>query len=176
MEVSIIVAVDKNNCIGKGNEIPWHLPADLKYFKEVTTPNHVIMGRKCFESIPEKFRPLPNRVNIVITRQEHYKAKGAIVVHSLEEAFVIAEMNGEEEAFVIGGGEIYKLAMSKASALYVTRVETEVEDGEIYFPEIDFANWQLVFSDKHQKDEKNKFDYTFEIYDRIIPSKELSKA
>lgn len=167
MKISIIVAIAEDGCIGKGNEIPWYLPADLQYFKKVTTPHHVIMGRKCFESIPEKYRPLPNRTNIVITRQENYEAKGAIVVHSLEEALTIAKMNDETEAFVIGGGEIYALAMEKADKLYVTRVATTIEDGEIFFPEISDKDWRLFMSISKQKDEKNKFDYVFELYSRV---------
>ncbi len=168
MIVSQIVAVDKNWCIGKGNEIPWYLPADLKYFKQVTTSHHVIMGRKCFESIPEKFRPLPNRTNIVITRQKNYEAKNSIVVHSLEEALTIAQLNDETETFIIGGGEIYSLGMEIAEKLYLTRVDTMVENGEIFFPVINKENWKLVSSEEHKKDEKNKYDYTFEVWERKV--------
>ncbi|MCL4117587.1 UNVERIFIED_CONTAM: hypothetical protein GTU68_001683 [Idotea baltica] len=166
MKISLIVATAKDGCIGKNNNIPWHLPADLKYFKGVTTPHHVIMGRKCYESIPEKYRPLPNRTNIIITRQKGYQAPKAIVVHSLEEALSIAQFNDETEAFVIGGGEIYALAMPQVDTMYITEVDIDVEDGEVFFPIVDETIWELSGKEAHHKDEKNKYNYTFKVYNR----------
>ena len=111
MKVSLIAAVSRNNVIGKNNNLIWHLPKDMKFFKDTTQGHHVIMGRKNFESIPHKYSPLPNRTNIIITRQNNYLAKGCIVVNSIKEALEIAKQKGEKEAFIIGGGEIYKLAL-----------------------------------------------------------------
>ena len=119
MIISSIVAVSENNVIGKDNSLIWHLPADMKFFKEKTTGHCVITGRKNYESIPEKFRPLPNRINIVITRQKEYIAPGAIVVGSLEEAFEKASQTGNDEVFIIGGAEIYKQSMHLTDMLYV---------------------------------------------------------
>ncbi|MEO1434782.1 MAG: dihydrofolate reductase, partial [Bacteroidota bacterium] len=130
MKISIIVAQTENRVIGKDNDIPWYLPADLKYFKKVTTGHHIIMGRKCYESIG---RPLPNRANVILTRRMDFHAEGCIVTHSLEEALDIARRNEETEAFIIGGGEIYNLAMPLVDQIYLTQVHTELE-GDIYFP------------------------------------------
>ena len=122
MRVSIIVAVSENGVIGKDNDLIWHMPTDMKFFKETTKSHHVIMGRKNFESIPHKFRPLPGRTNIIVTRQLDYNAESCIVVNSIEEALLIAKKNGEEEAFIIGGGEIYKLALRKILFIkYITQ-------------------------------------------------------
>ena len=106
MKVSLIVAVAENGVIGKDNDLIWHLPKDMQFFKETTTGHHVIMGRKNFESIPHKYRPLPNRTNIVITKQSDYKAEGCIVVNSVEEALKVAKSNGDNEVFIIGGGGV----------------------------------------------------------------------
>jgi dihydrofolate reductase len=165
MIISAIVATDKNGVIGKDEDIPWHLPADLKYFKRRTLNHHILMGRKSFESIG---RPLPKRTNIVITRNPFYVASNCLVVPSLEEGLRLAEENGEEEAFVIGGGEIYKLAMPLIDRLYLTEVETEVEGGDTYFPDWDPAEWTLTSSERHEPDEKNEFVYTFKVYDRTV--------
>ena len=116
MKVSIIVAVSKNGVIGKDNNLIWHLPKDIKFFKDTTMNHHVIMGRKNFESIPHKFRPLPNRTNIIITRQTNYSAKDCITVNSVEEALEIAKKDGDVEPFIIGGGEIYKIALEKKNS------------------------------------------------------------
>src|SRR5688572_5703899 len=122
MKVSIIVAISENNVIGKDNSLIWHLPADMKFFKEKTTGHCIITGRKNYESIPEKFRPLPNRTNIVISRNFNYSSPGAEVVNSLEEAIEFAKAKKETEAFIIGGGQIFEetLAKNLASVLYVT--------------------------------------------------------
>ena len=139
MKVSLIVAVSENYVIGKDNDLIWHLPKDMRFFKETTTGHHVIMGRKNFESIPHKFRPLPNRTNIVITRQLDYKAEGCVVVNSIEEALKVAKRNGDDEAFIIGGGQIYKLAIDAGlvDRIYLTKVH-HCFDGDTIFPELNF--------------------------------------
>src|SRR5260221_13784568 len=114
MIISMIAAVARNNVIGKANDLPWRLPDDMKYFMQTTKSHHVIMGRKNYESLPEKFRPLPNRSSIVVTRQNYYQAPGCTIVHHLEDGVKIAEKNGEQELFIIGGADIYNLAMSLA--------------------------------------------------------------
>jgi dihydrofolate reductase len=157
--VSIIVAVSENNVIGKDNSLIWHLPADMKFFKEKTSGHCVITGRKNYESIPEKFRPLPNRTNIVITRQKEYFAPGAIVVGSLEEALEKALRTGNDEVFIIGGAEIYKQSMHLADKLYVTRIHHNF-DGDAFFPVIDLAHWREIAHIDFNFDEKNKYNYS----------------
>ncbi len=162
MIISTIVAVAKNNIIGKDNDIPWYLPADLKYFKKATLNHHIIMGRKCFESIG---RPLPKRTNIVITRNPFYVASNCLVTNSVEEALTIARNNGEEEAFIIGGGQIYDMTQDYWDRIYLTEVDLEVE-GDIYFPEVDLEHWQLKSEEAHKADEKNEHDYVFKVFER----------
>ncbi|MCB0706079.1 MAG: type 3 dihydrofolate reductase [Saprospiraceae bacterium] len=164
MKISAIVAASKNNVIGIDNQIPWYLPADLKYFKATTLNHHVIMGRKSYDSIG---RPLPKRTNMVITRDLFFTATGVQVVHSIEEALHLAVDQGEQEAFIIGGGEIYKQSMPYWDRVYLTRVDIELE-GHAYFPELDPADWNCISSEPHEADEKNEVAYTFEIYDRIV--------
>lgn len=159
MIISAIVAVSANNVIGHNNQIPWYLPADLKYFKKTTQGHHIIMGRKSFESIG---RPLPNRTNIVITRAPYYVASGCLVVHSIEEALEVAANNGEEEVFIIGGGEIYRQSWPYLDRIYLTSVETDVE-GQVFFPEINADEWEEISAEPHLADEKNPFDYTFRV-------------
>ena len=162
MIISTIVAVAKNNVIGKDNDIPWYLPADLKYFKKITTGHHIVMGRKCYESIG---RPLPKRTNIVVTRNPFFIATGCLVTHNVAEAVQLAEANGEEEVFIIGGGQIYEIALPHVDRIYLTEVDLEV-DGDIFFPEIDLQNWNLIEETKHKADEKNEYDYTFKVLER----------
>jgi len=162
MTVSAIVATAKKNVIGKDNDIPWYLPADLKYFKRTTLGHHIIMGRKSYESIG---RPLPKRTNVIITRDPFYTVSNCVVVHSVEEALKFALDNNEEEAFIIGGGEIYRLALPFVDRLYLTEVDLEVE-GTIYFPTLDIDEWNLVSSEAHTADEKNPHDYIFKVLER----------
>lgn len=162
MKINCIVAAAKNNVIGKDNDIPWYLPADLKYFKKVTSGHPIIMGRNCFESIG---RPLPNRKNIIITRNPFYIVTGAFVTHSIAEALEICVEDGVDEAFIIGGGQIYEHTLDLIDTLYYTEVDLEVE-GDVFFPELDLENWDLVAEEKHHADEKNKYDYTFKTYQR----------
>jgi len=162
MIVSTIVATAKNNVIGKDNDIPWYLPADLKYFKKTTLNHHIIMGRNCYESIG---KPLPKRTNMILTRNPFYIVSNCYVLNSLEEALQIAEENGEEEAFIIGGAQIYELGMKYTNKLYLTEVDLEVE-GDIIFPKLNMDEWELLSEEAHKADEKNEYDYTFKIFQK----------
>lgn len=160
-EISIIVATSANLVIGKDNDIPWHIPTDLKNFKKITEGHTVIMGRKCWESIPAKYRPLPNRRNIVITRNEDYIADGAEVVHSLLGAIDISSDDGE--VFIIGGSQIYKEGFEYADKLYLTQIEEEV-DGDIKLEGLNYKDWSLKESSEPIKE--NGFTYKFETFIR----------
>lgn len=163
MKVSIIVATSLNHAIGKDNQLLWHLPADLKFFKTTTMGCPVVMGRKTFQSIG---RTLPGRQNVVITRDKIFNADGQYdltVVGSIDEALV--KLHSEKEVFIIGGGEIYKQSIDSVDTIYITLVHTVI-DGDVYFPEIDKAKFDLVWEEKHLADEKNKFDYTFQKFER----------
>lgn len=163
MIISAIVATARNYVIGKDNQIPWYLPADLSYFKKATLDHFIIMGRNCFHSIG---RPLPKRSNIVVTRDPFFTAEGVLVAHSIEEALGIAFDGGEEEVFVIGGGEIYRETADLWDRIYLTEVELEAE-GDVFFPEINPSEWREIWSEKHQPDEKNEWAYTFRVLERI---------
>ena len=167
MNISIIVAVSKNGVIGKENDLIWDLPKDIKFFKETTLGHHVIMGRKNFESIPHNYRPLPNRTNIVITRNLNYKAKDCIIVNSIKKAIDIAKKNGDKEPFIIGGGEIYKLALEEnlVNKIYLTRIHHSFE-GDTFFPELN-SDWKKIKETKHLKDEKHLYDYSFLTFKKI---------
>ena len=157
--LTIIAAAAENNALGKDNQLLWHLPEDFKRFKALTSGHYIIMGRKTFESFP---KPLPNRTHIIITRQANYQApEGCIVVSSLEKAMELCPAN--EEAFVIGGGEIYQQALDVVDKIDVTRVHTTI-DADTFFSEIDTNKWKLVFEEFHPKDEKHAFDFTFLTY------------
>lgn len=165
MLLSLIVATSENNVIGHQNKIPWHMPKDLRHFA-ITTKNHtVIMGRNTYESIMARLgKPLPDRKNIVVTRNTDFKAPDCIVVHSLEEA--IKKTSHESEVFVIGGSQLYKEALPIADKIYRTLIHTRI-DGDALFPEIKQTEWKLVESRPEPKDEKNPYDSTYEIYERI---------
>ena len=156
--ITLIAAAAENNALGKDNDLLWHLPEDFKRFKQITSGHYIIMGRKTFESFP---KPLPNRTHIIITRQKEYLADGCLVVHSLEEALEISPQN--EEVFIIGGAQIYKQALPFADKIDLTRVHIEL-DADAFFPEFNTSEWNLVFSEKHFKDEKHQYDFTFETY------------
>jgi dihydrofolate reductase len=164
--ISLIVAVGDDNVIGKDNALIWHLPADMKFFKEKTTGHCIITGRKNYESIPEKFRPLPNRTNIVITRQSDYHAPGAIVVHSLEDALVEAKKTGDDEIFIIGGAEIFKQCLPYTDRIYLTVIHHSFE-GDVFFPEINMSEWKEVARVKGPVDEKNKYAHDYITLDKI---------
>jgi len=158
----MIAAAAENNALGKDNKIVWHLPDDFKRFKQLTSGHHIIMGRKTFESFP---KPLPNRTHIVISRQKNYSPEGCTVVDSLEKALQLVPVT--EDVFIIGGGQIYDLALNFTDKIELTRVH-RVFEADAFFPEIDFKNWHLVFEEKHQKDEKHNYDFTFQTYERIV--------
>ena len=166
MKVSLIVAVSENGVIGKDNDLIWHLPKDMKFFKDTTMGHHVIMGRKNFESIPHKFRPLPNRTNIIITRKSDYKAKGCVVVNSVEEALRVAKSNGDNESFIIGGGQIYKLVLEEdlVDRIYLTRIHHSF-DGDTFFPELN-SDWIEVNREDCFKDDNHKYDYSFRVLEK----------
>ncbi|MGV3762971.1 dihydrofolate reductase [Parapedobacter sp.] len=157
--VSAIVAAAENNAIGKDNQLLWHLPNDLRFFKRTTTGHTVIMGRKTYESVG---KPLPNRRNIVITRQEGYTVQGAEVAHSLAEA--LGSCAGEDEVFVVGGAEVYRQALPITNRVYLTRVHATLP-GDSFFPELDKQRWRLVSEEHHLPDDRHAYGYTFEIYD-----------
>ena len=155
MIISIIVAIAENNAIGKGNQLLWRMPADLKHFKDATTGHTVIMGRKTFDSVG---KPLPNRRNIVVTRNVALQIEGVEVVNTLEKA--ISLCNENEEVFIVGGAEIYKMAMDLTDKIYLTVIHS-VFDADTFFPVIDGAVWTETDVVKNKADEKNPFDYTF---------------
>ncbi len=158
--LSIIVAIAENNAIGKGNQLLWHLPEDMKRFKQLTTGHTVIMGRKTYESLPEKFRPLPNRRNVVIT-QSNISFEGCERVHSISEA--LEKMDPEQENFIIGGGEIYKAFLPFTDRLYLTVVNQAFE-ADTFFPEIDLTQWRELARESHSA---NGLSYDFIDLERI---------
>jgi dihydrofolate reductase len=162
MLISAIAALTRNRVIGKDNQIPWYLPADLKFFKRTTLGHHILMGRKNYESLG---KPLPKRTNVVITRDPYFISTGCIVVHSIEEALQVARDNGEEEAFIIGGGEIYAQSLPLIDKMYLSEIDAEIE-GDVFFPEFDRSNWVVTSEDHHPADERNAFPFTVRIYER----------
>ncbi|MCB0646878.1 MAG: dihydrofolate reductase [Saprospiraceae bacterium] len=163
MIISCIVAIAKNNVIGKDNDIPWYLPADLKYFKKTTTGHPVIMGRNCYTSIG---KPLPNRTNIIITRDPFFISSNCLIARNIKEALSHAHGTGAEECFIIGGGQIYEQTAPLWDKLYLTEVDLETA-GDVFFPKIDFEAWNLISEESHAADEKNEFNYTFKIFEKI---------
>jgi len=157
--MEIVVAMTSNHVIGQNGDMPWHLPADLVHFKELTSGHAIIMGRRTWESIG---KPLPNRLNIVVTRQEDYAAEDVTVVHSLEDGIVAA---GTQRIFLVGGGEMYKEALPIASKMHITRIDALI-DGDTKFPEIDELIWQCKNMVNRSADEKNPYDLVFETWVR----------
>jgi len=156
--ITLIAAVAENNALGKDNQLLWHLPDDFKRFKNITSGYHIIMGRKTFESFP---KPLPNRTHVIITRQKNYQPEACLIVDSLAKAIAVCPK--DEELFIIGGGEIYKQSIEMADKLDITRVH-QTFDADTFFPEIDLTKWKLTSEEYHPKDEKHRFDFTFETY------------
>lgn len=163
MITSIIVAASENNVIGKDNRLPWHLPADLRYFKNTTWAMPIIMGRKTFESIGKS---LPGRHNIVITRNKDYKADGATVVSNLNDAIKAAEDNDVNELFIIGGAELFNSTMDQAQKIYLTRVHATI-DGDVFFPALNKEKWELVSEKNMEADEKNEYALSFQVWEKI---------
>jgi len=162
--ISLIVAMATNRAIGRTGDLLWRLPNDFKHFRELTTGHPIIMGRKTFESLPNG--ALPDRTNIVITRQVDYQAPDCRVVTSLDAAIGLATNLGSDEIFVIGGGEIYRQALPLANRVYLTAVNTAPQDADTFFPELPDDEWKLTSSDTHPTDEKHAYDYDFRVYDR----------
>lgn len=158
--IIMIAAAAENNALGKDNKIVWHLPNDFKRFKSLTSGHHIIMGRKTFESLQ---KPLPNRKHIIITRQKDYQAEDCIVVDSMEKALNACPKN--QDSFIIGGGEIYKIGLPFTDKIELTRVHHNFE-ADAYFPEINEKEWKLEKSEFNEKDEKHKYDYSYLTYVR----------
>ena len=157
MIISLIVAMDENRAIGVNNRVPWHLPDDLKRFKTLTMEHHIIMGRKTYESIG---KTLPGRTNVVITRQQDYQPDDCLIVHSVDEAIDLVEDRGETEAFIIGGGEIFKQSLVLADRIYLSIVHTTVQ-AEVYFPQLDEPQWTEIESSHHPVDQTHQFPFTY---------------
>lgn len=152
----------RNRVIGKDNQIPWHLPGDLRFFKQTTLGHHVLMGRKNYASMG---RPLPKRTNVVITRDPYFISTGCIIVHSIADALQVAHDNGEEEAFIIGGGEIYAQSIDLLDRIYLTTINLEAE-GDVFFPDFDRAEWQVVKSESFAANDRDPYDYVIEVFER----------
>ena len=163
MKISVIVAVSDNGVIGKDGHLPWPLSQDLKRFKAITTGHHVLLGRKNYEDIG---RPLPNRVNLVLSRNENFEAPGCIVVRDMEQALKIAEQSGEEELFIIGGASVYERAMPKSTKLYLTKVHAEI-DGDVKMPTLG-EGWKLLSEEHIGKSEKDDYETTFQVLERSL--------
>ena len=153
---AIVVAAAENNVIGKDNGLIWHLPADLRHFKQLTMGHPILMGRKTYESIG---KPLPGRTSVIVTYQEDYAADGCLVAHSLQEAIEQAKAL-DETIYIIGGAEIYKQALPLTDVIYLTRLH-HTFDGDVSFPELDENEWQTIEQEHHEPDEKNKYRYSF---------------
>jgi dihydrofolate reductase len=163
MNISLVVAAASNNAIGKDGKLPWHLPNDMKHFRNITWGMPVLMGRKTFESLG---KVLPGRKNIVITRQPGWKVTGTVSVASIEDGLFVAKETDAKEVMVIGGGEIYRALFERAKRIYLTRVEAEPE-ADTFFPVIDPRHWYLVSQKIHEADEKNAFNHSFQLWERM---------
>jgi len=159
-EISLVAAIAKNNVLGKDNKLIWHLPADLKMFKNLTSGNTILMGRKTFDSIG---KALPNRENVVITRDVNFKQQGCLVYNSIESALESLKLS--DKIFIVGGAQIYNECLSIADKLYITHLDLEVE-GDVFFPKIDSNVWRLTQNTEGLIDEKNLIPYRFSIYER----------
>ncbi len=164
MIVSLIAALTRNRVIGIKNDLPWRLPDDMKYFFQTTKGHTVIMGRKNYDSLPEKFRPLPNRMNTVVTRQEDFKAPGCTIVNSLAKGIELAKEANEEEVFNIGGAELFELGMPHTQRMYLTEIQTELP-GDTYFPEVTKSDWREISRRHHPADERHAYAFDFVVYD-----------
>lgn len=168
MKISLIVAVDEQLGIGKNNDLMWHLPADMRFFKETTTGHIVVMGRKNYESIPERFRPLPNRENVVLSRSEGFKAEGCKVFSSLQSCLEHFSSESERTVFIIGGGQIYReaLEMNCVDEMLITHVQ-HTFDADVFFPAFEVSDWKKTILLDHSTDEKNAFAFTIARYEKI---------
>jgi dihydrofolate reductase len=164
MIVSLILARAQNSVIGKNNDIPWRLPADWSYFKKTTSHHHIIMGRKTFESLK---KALPNRTNIIISRKTNYNPEDCFVFDDLQKALYFAKLNGEEECFIIGGAEIFKMALPVADRIYLTEIKAEVE-GDTFFHALSKKEWKEISCTSHPKDDKNIYDMDFVLLEKKL--------
>ena len=162
--ISIIAALAENRVIGINNTLPWRLPNDLKHFRRLTTGHAIILGRKNYESIG---KPLPERANIVITRNRDFRADGCLIAHSLDAALALAD--NDPEIFVIGGAEIYRAALAQTNRLYLTRVHAAIA-GDTHFPEFDESEWREISRERHERDERHAYAYSFVVLERIKPT------
>jgi len=167
MIISMVAAVADNLAIGAGGNLLWRLPTDMAKFKEITYGHHVLMGRKTYESIPPKFRPLPGRVNIVISRNADFAPEGCKVVRNTDEAIAFAKSCGEKELMVIGGAEIYKQLLPRTFRIYLTKVHASFADADAFFPELNVEDWEVVEAEDWHKDDKNSIDCTYRILERV---------
>lgn len=165
MKIALIVAFDNERGIGKNNDLMWHLPDDMRFFKEKTTGHIVVMGRKNWDSIPEKFRPLPNRENIVLTRNRSFSAEGCKVFNSLEDCLSACSTETERTIFIIGGGEIYKLALAsgQVSEMFITHVD-DTFGADTFFPDFSIEEWKVTTLIEHPTDEKHPAGFTIKHY------------
>jgi dihydrofolate reductase len=163
MLISLVVAASSNHAIGKDNRLLWHLPNDMKFFKNTTWAMPVLMGRKTFASLNN--RPLNGRLNIVITRGGDIHVDGVLTAHSLEEAVSIAQEKNYKECFVIGGGDIYRQALPVADKVYLTRVDAVIE-GDTFFPVLDPAEWEMTWEEAHLPDAKHAYGYRFQLWEK----------
>ncbi|MFC7060394.1 dihydrofolate reductase [Halobacillus seohaensis] len=161
--ISFVFAMDKNQLIGKDNDLPWYIPRDFKFFKETTWGETIIMGRKTFESFG---KPLPERNHIIITSDPDYEVDGCDVYHSIDDIIRLNETYSDKEWFVIGGSVLFEKMLPFADRMYMTYIDYAF-DGDTYFPEYEEADWQLIEETKGKKDEKNPYDYYFRIYNRV---------
>ncbi len=161
--IAFIVAMDENRLIGRDGGLPWRLPDDMTWFREHTVGKPCIMGRKTYDSLPDRFRPLPDRPNIVVTRDSAYAAPGATVVHSIRDALEAAA--DAPEIMIVGGGEIFRELLPAADRLYLTLIET-AESGDVYFPEIEPGEWIESYCEEHLADDRHPFSFTWQIVDR----------
>ncbi|MEI8278804.1 MAG: dihydrofolate reductase [Bacteroidota bacterium] len=165
MILSLIVALAENNAIGIRGELPWHLPEDLKFFKRTTIGKPVFMGRKTYESLG---RPLPGRLNIVLSSQKDFALpQGVLLYNDIPEAIERLQKEHNEEAFIIGGGQVFEDTLPYAQRMYLTRVHTSIPDADAFFPVIDLSQWKKVWHEDHTTDEKHKYSFTFEQWERI---------
>lgn len=170
MKISLIVAMSRQGVIGRNDDLPWRLSADLQRFKKITLGHHIIMGRRTFESIG---RCLPGRTTVILTRNTEYSQQEASVVPSLDQALL--ECVGDEEVFIIGGAQVYQLALPRIDRLYITLVHGKVS-GDTHFPAMDWSQWRKVEDDRHCADQKNEYDYSFRVYERVSQDKNDLKS
>lgn len=171
--IAYVVAMDDNRLIGRDNDLPWRLPDDMRWFREKTMGKPCVLGRKTYDSLPARFRPLPGRLNIVVTRNREYEAPGAVVVHSVEDGLTAA--GDAEEIIIVGGADLFRRLLPVVDRLYLTRVHgTSV--GDVYFPEYDPAEWRETYRQEHPADEHHAMPFTWLILDRVGEESRLSDA